>query len=129
MPGIEVASAGVRALSGQPANPLAVEALARHGIDLGEFRGTQLTADLAAGADWIVTAADVHRQIIVETWPHLAAITRNLLTFTGEDADVDDPLGGTLDDYLACFDRMQPALRQLLQAITTGKDTAPHATT
>lgn len=57
--GARVTSAGLAALVGQPAEPLAQEVLGERGIDLSAHRARQLTAEAVRGADLI---------LVMETW-------------------------------------------------------------
>lgn len=57
---IEARSAGVAAFSGTPASGGALRASARHGIDLTTHRSTELTPDLVAWADLILTMSRGH---------------------------------------------------------------------
>ena len=57
---IVVESAGIGALVGKPADPIAVELMAERGIDLGAHRARQLTADLAREFELILTMEQGH---------------------------------------------------------------------
>lgn len=57
---VEVRSAGVAAFPGTPASEGALRASARHGIDLASHRSTELTPDLVAWADLILTMSQGH---------------------------------------------------------------------
>lgn len=51
---VAVASAGLMALVGQPADPLAVELLAERGLDATGHRARQITTEMAMGAELIL---------------------------------------------------------------------------
>lgn len=53
-PDVQVASAGLCALVGQPADPEAQRLMAGAGLDISGHRGRQLTCDMATGADLIL---------------------------------------------------------------------------
>jgi protein-tyrosine phosphatase len=53
-PGLEVSSAGLAALVGRPADPLAVSLLAERGIDLSGHRARQLTAAQVEGVELVL---------------------------------------------------------------------------
>ena len=75
---VQVASAGTSALDGHPMDPSAVATLAGLGvIGVEDFRSRQLTADLVADADLVLTAERHHRSRVVDLVP--SAIRR---TFT-----------------------------------------------
>lgn len=84
-----VASAGLAALVGRPADPLAVELLAGRGIDISAHRGRQLTPELIAGAD-LVLVMEAAQQHAIE---QLSAASRGRVHRLGRFGgfDVDDP--------------------------------------
>jgi len=60
LPALEVASAGISALVGRPADPLAVALLAERGIDLSAHRARQLTPELVSKSDLILAMERRH---------------------------------------------------------------------
>jgi protein-tyrosine phosphatase len=59
-PGLEVSSAGIAALVGRPADPLAVALLAERGIDLTRHRARQLTASMVEEVDLVLVMEKGH---------------------------------------------------------------------
>lgn len=57
---VDVRSAGVAAQPGRPASEGSIRAAARHGIDLQPHQSTQLTRELVAWADLILTMSPGH---------------------------------------------------------------------
>ena len=92
-PAYRVASAGVGALEGLPAAPLAQEVAAAHGLLLESHRSRRLTAEMAQGADLLIALDEFVEDAILriagdlpmESWP------------------VDDPYGGPLEGYQRAF--------------------------
>lgn len=60
VPSLKVSSAGIAALVGRPADPLAVALLAERGIDISEHRARQLTAGMVEGTDLVVVMEQRH---------------------------------------------------------------------
>lgn len=52
--GVSAASAGIAALSGRPADPLAVALLAERGVDISGHRARQVTPELLSGFDLVL---------------------------------------------------------------------------
>ncbi|MCA1766273.1 MAG: low molecular weight phosphotyrosine protein phosphatase [Desulfobulbaceae bacterium] len=52
--GVEVSSAGLMALVGHPADPLAIALLAERGLDATGHRARQITTEIATGAELIL---------------------------------------------------------------------------
>lgn len=66
---VEVRSAGTGALAGDPMEPNARARLAQSGYDADGFVARQLTADMVAGADLVLTATRAHRGKVAQLHP------------------------------------------------------------
>jgi len=73
---VAVASAGTGALVGHPVHAPMARLLTQGGYDVDGFAARQLTPDLVAGADLILTATPAHRSWVVDRVP--AAVRRTL---------------------------------------------------
>lgn len=93
--GIEVTSAGTRALVGRDMDAGSRDTLQRSGVDADGFSARDLTADLVAGADLVIAAAREHRGAAARLHP--AAMGR---IFTLRDL-ADLLTGVTVDDLAA----------------------------
>ena len=60
-PGFQVSSAGVGALVGHPADPLAVELMAARGIDITGHRARQVTQEMLAAVDLVLVMEKGHQ--------------------------------------------------------------------
>jgi protein-tyrosine phosphatase len=116
--GITVRSAGILAGSGNPASPGAIEAARRAGLSLDSHRSRQLTPELAAEADLILAMSYEHELRIRQLHP--AAGSRVLLLDPGGN-DVADPFGGSVEDYLSCFRRLEGLIRARLPEVAAIK--------
>ena len=97
--GDRVSSAGLAAVEGRPADPKALDLLARRGIDLSRHRARQLTPELLARYDLVLVMEEEHRREI----GRLARTARGRVHRIGKFAgfDVADPYGKPL----AAFER------------------------
>ena len=90
-----------------------------------------MTADDVAAADVIVAMTRAHRTVLLQAFPEAAAKTTLLLSFSGhadDDADLLDPYGESFATYLACLDRIVPAVRQIAKrASTTSSAASSHS--
>jgi len=68
-PGLRVASAGLAALVGKPADPGAVELLGERGLDLSAHRARQLTAEMVEEFDLILVMERRHAADVEELTP------------------------------------------------------------
>ncbi|MBC9821916.1 low molecular weight phosphatase family protein [Terrabacter sp. MAHUQ-38] len=82
--GVEVASAGTRALVGAPIEPGSVDALGEVHADAAGFAARQITPALIRDADLVVTATQRHRHEVVALLPRALRRTFSL----GELADL-----------------------------------------
>jgi len=60
VPSLQVSSAGIAALVGRPADPIAVALLAERGVDISEHRARQLTAAMVEASDLVVVMEERH---------------------------------------------------------------------
>jgi protein-tyrosine phosphatase len=101
-----VESAGIAALVGRPAEPHAVAACARRGIDISAHRARQLTPELLAAADVVLVMDDAQRHHL----ERLSASARGRVHRIGRAGgyDVPDPFRGppaAFEDALALIAR------------------------
>jgi protein-tyrosine phosphatase len=78
---VHVASAGVRALVGQPMDPNAAAELRRLGGDASTFRARQLTGEIAGRSDLVLTATRALRSRVLEEAPRALRRTFTLREF------------------------------------------------
>ena len=71
---IKVISAGTHALNGYPASEYAIEAAARHGIDIRFHRSGQLSEEVVKDADLILTMERNHTNIIKQNWSDINCV-------------------------------------------------------
>ena len=122
---VEVTSAGVAAMDGQPASDGTRDVAARSGIDLSSHRSRRTTAPLARAADIAFVMEPQHRVAlealgvpgerihVISDWPE-----------PGEPGlPVVDPFGASREAYEECWHRIQrharriaPAVRRMLRA-------------
>lgn len=66
---ISALSAGISAHEGDPATPEAIAALGERGLDISGHRARQLTAEMIAEADLILTMTAVHKNFVLRVNP------------------------------------------------------------
>jgi tRNA threonylcarbamoyl adenosine modification protein (Sua5/YciO/YrdC/YwlC family) len=110
--GIHVESAGTAGGIGRAAGH-AIDVLSRRGIDLGEHRSTALRSDMVHQSDFVFAMTRGHRQAVLELVPSAEARVHLLL----KDEDLEDPIGGSVEDYEACARRIEEGLEAHLREI------------
>lgn len=86
----EVASAGIGALIGYPADPMAVEVSAEQGVDLSAHRAQQVSSALLARMELVLTMDRTHSDWLLRQYPHMRGRVHKMLKWR-DDADVADP--------------------------------------
>jgi len=132
VPDVEVVSAGTFAQDGAPASAHGVKVCADHGIDIGGHRSQLLHRELIDGADLLLAMEAGHIYDIQRIAPNAGPEKLNLLggynidDESAADLMIFDPIGGSEEDYLRCFqmisghiDRAYPAIREAISASRT----------
>ncbi len=122
---IQVMSAGIGAMEGQPPSPHAVQAVRELGIDISKQRSRQLTADLVQEADYIFGMTHSHVDTIFLLYPQAAEKTFLLREFDDTldifEKDISDPIGGSYEVYLNCRDQIEQGIASLMRFIDQGE--------
>jgi protein-tyrosine phosphatase len=87
---IDISSAGIGALVGHPADPLAVEVAADHGLDISAHRAQQATSSLLSSMDLVLTLDQSHSDWINARYPQLRGRVHKIMKWH-ENADIADP--------------------------------------
>jgi glycine hydroxymethyltransferase len=115
---IEVASAGVHAVRGQPPSLYAVQVCEEEGVDISGLRSQPLTAALIDQATHIFTMTGAHLETIQMLFPDGAEKSFLLREFEEPDTtvwrDVPDPIGLGRDVYEVCARTIKNALPSVL---------------
>jgi protein-tyrosine-phosphatase len=115
---IVVASAGTSAGEGSPASEGAYLVGLEKGLDLADHAASFLTREVVKRADLILTMSPHHldRALLLGG----ADKTHLLGTFAGralEDAEVEDPFGGTLEEYRATYAQLETLIADAVERI------------
>lgn len=86
-----VESAGLHALVGRPAEPLAQELLRERGLDLSGHRARQLTPELLRGFELVLVMEERHERAVHQLVPASRGRVHRIGRFGG--FDVPDPYG------------------------------------
>jgi protein-tyrosine phosphatase len=115
----EVASAGIAALVGSPADPLAVALLAERGVDISSHRARQLTGSLIQAFDLVVVMEARQVRLVEALSPAARGRTRPVGERSG--FDVPDPYGGSREDFLQALRLIERGLGDLAQLLGLGR--------
>lgn len=104
--GIDVSSAGIAALEGYPADPLACSVMLEHGYELSTHRARQASQALLTQMDLILTLDQTHSNWIAGRFPHLQGRTHKLGRWQGN-ADIADPYRKPKEAFDRAFAEIQ----------------------
>jgi glycine hydroxymethyltransferase len=128
---IEVASAGVHAVNGQPPSLYAVQVCIEEGTDISGLRSQPLTATLVDQATHIFAMTGAHLEIIQAVFPQTAEKTFLLREFeepgTTVWREVPDPIGLGREVYEHCARIIKNALPSVLAFVEQGELVRPGA--
>ena len=116
--GIEVRSAGVRALSGLPPSYETIEVMKEEGVDVSGFRTKKITAEMIKKSDLILTMEEAHKDEILSLMPEAVSKTYLLKEYKNPDAfgpmgsGVDDPIGKTVGEYRNIRDEIKKEIER-----------------
>jgi protein-tyrosine phosphatase len=88
---LEVTSAGVYGLSGEPASPPGVELLAKRNIDISGHIARPLEDEEILAADLVIVMEESHRQVIVASLPEARYKVVLFSELADRSDDMEDP--------------------------------------
>lgn len=101
LPGLQVASAGLSALVGHGADPIALQIMAEQGIDIGAHRARMLNNSLVRESELILVMDSRQQDIIATEYPN----ARGKVFRLGEaaKADIPDPYRQSEEMFRAAY--------------------------
>lgn len=94
-----VSSAGTWGRAGMLASENGRVLMESRGLDLSEHRSRIVTREMLAAADIVLTMEKGHKEALRLEFPEFGHRIHMLSEMIGIRSDVDDPYGGTLDEY------------------------------
>lgn len=107
-----VASAGVRAVDGARATWNAITIMSERSVDIAGHRSRALTQEIVEDAALILTMEQEHAEAIKARFPQHAHRVYLLSEMAGRDDDIEDPVGGTTEDYSQTAQEIQDLIEQ-----------------
>ena len=118
---IEVTSAGIGAVGGQPPSPYSVDVMNELSLDIKNIRSKPLMAELVRKADFIFVMTYGHLDSMLLLFPSAAEKTFLLREFETDlpvmEREVSDPIGQSRETYRECRDQIRAALPRLLDLV------------
>ncbi|MDR5814791.1 MULTISPECIES: low molecular weight protein-tyrosine-phosphatase [unclassified Caballeronia] len=123
MPGIEVGSAGTHALTGQPADPQAVELMRARGIDLSGHVARPASSVLLRRHDLILVMALGQRETLLARHPFARGRVYRLMH--AAQRDVGDPYRQGRAAFEAALTHIESGLREWLGRLRPASHATP----
>jgi protein-tyrosine-phosphatase len=117
---VEVASAGVMTISGLAASQGAKMILSRQGIDVSGHISQEVTPGMIKRSDLILVMERAHEKEILKIVPEAknrVFLLREFAKIEGNELDIADPMGKSLDFYEQTFINIQEALERVIKLI------------
>ena len=118
---IEFSSAGVGAVDGYPATEYAIGAAAHWGIDISNHHSRMITKQMIENADLILAMAPEHVTQILAMDSGAASIVFLYKSFPEPfsplQGRVEDPIGGTMEQYNQTFLELDEVMRRIFPQI------------
>ena len=118
-----IGSAGVAAVDGYPSTLETIRAMSEAGIDISGHKSRRLTRELAESADKIYVMEKLHREMIVNFWPHLRERVHLLTEFLPEaeqknlTVDIPDPIHLSDDFYRRVLKMVDDCIKKIAETI------------
>ena len=106
----QIQSAGTWTEAGVPATQFSQIVMEHRQIDLTQHRSQPVDGELLRAADVILVMTHNHRESLQAEFPEIAERVYLLSQLIDRQFDIEDPYGGSLDDYEACADDIQKIL-------------------
>jgi len=118
---LKIGSAGTAAIDGMPATDFAVMAAKHWDIDISSHRSRKLTGNLVNSSDLILAMSPEHVEAILSS--DSSALSKTYLLkgfpqpYDSSQARVDDPIGGSLEQYNQTFLELDEIIRKIFNQI------------
>ncbi len=113
---VEVRSASMMGLDGNPAHTNAIKVLDEIGLDLSPHRAQPMTQELLEWADWILVMELTHSRAARDSAPSRDERILLLGSFCGK-LEIDDPLGGWKRRFRKSRDEIAECVRNFMDRL------------
>jgi protein-tyrosine phosphatase len=117
LPELQVSSAGLGALVGHGADPIAVEIMAGVGIDISTHRARMLTEEIAREADLILVMNDIQKMHIAMQYPFVMDKIFKLGEASRQ--DIPDPYRQSPEVFRTVFSMIESGVGEWVTAINS----------
>lgn len=106
----------------EPLNQKAEAVMISNGIELQNYMAKQLEEEDFSDDTLVITMEAKQRLKILETYHTIIPENVQVLTeLVGDELEIHDPYGGTLQSYGLCFETMQKTIKKLVNLLNEGE--------
>jgi len=117
LPEVQISSAGMAALVGHGADPIAVQIMAGTGVDIAAHRARMLTDAIARDADIILVMDDLQKQQISTQYPYARGKVFRLAEATKQ--DIPDPYRQAPEVFRTVFSQIENGVNDWVKRINS----------
>ena len=115
---VDVESRGLVVLFPEPMNQKAEAVLISNGVGTGDFMSTQLTEEDFTSDTLVLTMEYIQREKILEKYENVIPENIHVLTeLVGDELEILDPYGGSLQSYGLCYETMRKSIQKLVNIL------------
>jgi len=117
LPNVQTCSAGMAAMVGHGADPIAVRIMAEAGVDISAHRARMLTEAITRDADLILVMDDLQKQQILTQYPYALGKVFRLAEATKQ--DIQDPYKQDPEMFHTVFSLVQNGVNEWVKRINS----------
>lgn len=118
---IQIVPRGLVVLFPEPMNQKAEAVMISNGLPTEGYTSSPLTSEDLEGDTLVLTMESVQRQKVLEMFENADPAKVHVLTeFVGDELEIVDPYGGTLQMYGLCYETLLSSIRKLVAILDEG---------
>jgi len=117
LPNVQISSAGLGALVGHGADPIALGLMAKAGVDIGAHRARSLTDQIARDADLILVMDEQQKQQIAQQYPYTRGKVFRLAKAAKQ--DIPDPYRQSPEVFQSVFAQIRSGVNEWTKRINS----------
>ena len=119
---LEILARGLVVLFPEPMNQKAEAVMISNGLPVEGYMSSSLTEEDLEGDTLVLTMEEKQRQKVLEMFDGADPARVNVLTeFVGDELEIVDPYGGTLQMYGLCYETLLSSVRKLANILNEGR--------
>ncbi|MCR5546886.1 MAG: phosphotyrosine protein phosphatase [Lachnospiraceae bacterium] len=120
---MEILSRGIIVAFPEPLNQKTEAVMISNGITVGDFESKQITNDEITEDTILFVMEESKRVKLIEELPNATEENTFVLTsFVGEELEIMDPYGGSLQTYGICFEMLKATLTKVAEKLEYSPD-------